>query len=62
LQRSNRKGRPGWLRSLMEFFGVGKQQEAAAIVAAVKAVKPVGRRETDRRMPMACVVTDDEML
>jgi hypothetical protein len=46
----------------MEFFGVGKQQEAAAIVAAVKAAKPVGRRETDRQMPMACVVTDDEML
>jgi hypothetical protein len=47
---------------VMEFFGVGKQQEAASIVAAVKAATPVGRRETDRRRPMAFVVADDEAL
>ena len=62
MQRSIRKGRSGWLRSVMAFFGVGKQQEAASIVAAVKAATPVGRRETDRRRPMAFVVADDEAL
>ncbi len=56
------KGRSGWLRSLIAFFNVGKQQEAAAIVAAVKAAKPVGRRETDRRRPMPFVVANDEAL
>ena len=62
MQRPIRKGRSGWLRSLIEFFRVDKHQEAAAIVAAVKAAKPVGRRETDRRRPMALVVADDEAL
>jgi hypothetical protein len=46
----------------MEFFGVGKQQEAASIVAAVKLATPVGRRETDRRRPMAFILPDDEAL
>ena len=46
--------RSGWLRSVMEFFGVGKQQELASILAAsaVKAATPVGRRDTDRRRPL----------
>ena len=48
----------------MEFFGVGKQQELASILAAsaVKVATPVGRRDTDRRRPMAFVVPDDEAL
>ena len=34
--------RSGWLRSLYSLFGFGKQQEAASILAAVRAAKPVG--------------------
>ena len=39
---SRNKLRSGWLRSLYNFFGLGKQQEAASILAAVRAAKPVG--------------------
>ena len=35
--------RSGWLRSLYNLFGFGKQQEEASILAAVRAAKPVGR-------------------
>jgi hypothetical protein len=62
LQRSIRKRRSGWLQNLTEFFGVGKQQEAAAIVAADKVATPLGRWENDRRRPMAFVVADDAAL
>jgi hypothetical protein len=40
--------RSGWLRSLYNLFGFGKQQEAASILAAVRAAKPVGRTRADR--------------
>ena len=40
--------RSGWLRSLYNLFGVGKQQEAASILAAVRAAEPVGHT----RMPV----------
>ena len=36
------KLRAGWLRSIFDLFGLGKQQEAASILAAVRAAKPVG--------------------
>ena len=37
--------RSGWLRSLYNLFGFGKQQEAASILAAVRAAKPVARAD-----------------
>jgi hypothetical protein len=45
---SRNKPRSGWLRSLYNLFGVGKQQEAASILAAVNAAKPVGHTRADR--------------
>ncbi len=42
------KLRAGWLRSLFNLFGLGKQQEAASILAAVRAAEPVGRTRADR--------------
>ncbi len=39
---SRNKPRSGWLRSLYNLFGLGKQQEAASILAAVRAAKPGG--------------------
>ena len=45
---SRNKLRAGWLRSLFDLFGVGKQQEAASILAAVRAVEPVGHTRADR--------------
>ena len=42
------KLRAGWLRSLFNLFGLGKQQEAASIVAAVRAAEPVGHTRADR--------------
>ena len=42
------KPRSGWLRSLYNLFGVGKQQEAVSILAAVRAAKPVGHTRADR--------------
>jgi hypothetical protein len=42
------KLRSGWLRSLYNFFGLGKQQEAASILAAVHAAEPVGHTRADR--------------
>jgi hypothetical protein len=39
---SRNKLRAGWLRSLFNLFGLGKQQEAASILAAVRAAEPVG--------------------
>jgi hypothetical protein len=36
------------MRSLYNLFGLGKQQEAASILAAVRAAKPVGRTRADR--------------
>ena len=43
--------RSGWLRSLYNLFGFGKQQEAALMIAAVRAAKPVGRTRADRAGP-----------
>ena len=42
--------RSGWLRtgSLDNLFGFGEQQEAASILTAVRAAKPVGRTRSDR--------------
>ena len=50
LQRttSRNKLRSGWLRSLYGLFGLGKQQEAASILAAVRAAEPVGQTRADR--------------
>ena len=62
MQRCIRKGRSGLLRSLTEFLGVGKQQDVASIVAAVKAAKPGRHPETDRRRPMAFILPDEEAL
>ena len=42
------KLRAGWLRSLFNFFGLGKQQEAASILAAVRAAEPVGHTRSGR--------------
>ena len=62
MQRCIRKGRSGLLRSLTEFLGVGKQQDVASIVAAVKAAKPVGHGGSDRRRPMAFISANHEAL
>ena len=46
--------RPGWLRSLYNLFGFGKQQEAlqaASILAAVRAAEPVRHTHADRAGP-----------
>ena len=40
--------RSGWLRSLYNLFGFGKQQEAASILAAVGAAAPVGHTCADK--------------
>ncbi len=61
MQRCIRKGRSGLLRSLTEFLGVGKQQDVASIVAAVRAGN-VGHPETDRRRPRAFIIPDEEAL
>ncbi len=45
---SRNKLRSGWLRSLFNLFGLGKQQEAASILAAVRAAEPVGHIRVDR--------------
>ena len=45
---SRNQRRSGWLRSPYNLFGFGKQQEAASILAAVRAAKPVGRTRADR--------------
>ena len=45
---SRKKLRSGWLRSLFDLFGLGKQQEAASILAAVRAAEPVGHTRADR--------------
>ena len=45
---SRNKPRSGWLRSLYNLFGVGKQQEAVSILAAVRAATPVGHTRADR--------------
>ncbi len=45
---SRNKLRSGWLRSLFDLFGLGKQQEAASILAAVRAAEPVGHTRADR--------------
>ena len=42
------KLRAGWLRSLFNLFGLGKQQEAASILAAVRAAEPVGHTRAHR--------------
>ena len=42
------KLRAGWLRSLFNLFGLGKQQEASSILAAVRAAEPVGHTRADR--------------
>ena len=44
---SRNKLRSGWLRSLFNLFGLGKQQEAASILAAVRAAEPVGHIRVD---------------
>ena len=46
--------RSGWLRSLYNLFGFGKQQEAlqaASILSAVRAAEPVRRTRADRADP-----------
>jgi hypothetical protein len=45
---SRNKLRSGWLRSLFHLFGFGKQQEAASILAAVRAAEPVRHTRADR--------------
>jgi hypothetical protein len=40
--------RSGWLRSLYNLFGFGKQQQEASILAAVRAAEPVRRTRADR--------------
>jgi hypothetical protein len=50
LQRTTSRNKPrsGWLRSLYNLLGVGKQQEAVSILAAVNAAEPVGHTRADR--------------
>jgi len=48
LQGARFRGRSGWLQKLYGLLGRGKQEEASAIVAVVKATQPVGHRSTKR--------------
>jgi hypothetical protein len=50
LQSPNARNKPraGWLRSLYNHFGVGKQQEAVLILAAARAGPAVGHTRADR--------------
>ncbi len=50
LQSTTSRNRPrsGWQRSLFNLFGFGKQHEAASILAAVRAAKPVVNTRADR--------------
>ena len=48
LQGSRFRGRSGWLQKLYSLLGRGKEEEASAIVAVVKATQPVGHRSTKR--------------
>ena len=48
MQGSRVRGRAGWLQKLYGLLGLGKQEEASAIVAVVKATQPVGHRSTKR--------------
>ena len=52
LQGSRFRGRSGWLKNLYSLLGRGKEEEASAIVAVVKATKPVGHRSTKRASAM----------
>ena len=67
LQGSRFRGRSGWLQKLYSLFGRGKQEEASAIVAVVKATKPVGHRNTKvagsiRRQQTAYIVHEEPTL
>jgi hypothetical protein len=50
LQRTTLRNQPraGWLRSLYNLFGFGKQKEAASILAAVNAAAPVRHTRATR--------------
>ena len=52
VQGSRFRGRSGWLQKLYGLLGRGKQEEASAIVAVVKATQPVGHRNTKRESAM----------
>ena len=64
LQGSRFRGRSGWLQSLYSLLGRGKQEEASAIVAVVKATKPVGHRDAERagaiRRQQTAFITHEE--
>jgi hypothetical protein len=67
LQGSRFRGRSGWLQNLHRFLGRGKEEEASAIVAVVKAAKPVGHRDakragTMRRQQTAFIVHQEPAL
>ena len=67
MQGSRVRGRSGWLQNLYRFLGRGKEEEASAIVAVVKAAKPVGHRNTHRagtmrRQQTAFIVHEEPML
>ncbi len=67
MQGSRFRGRFGWLQKLYRFLGRGKEEEASAIVAVVKAAKPVGHRNTHRagtmrRQQTAFIVHEEPML
>jgi hypothetical protein len=67
LQGSPFRGRSGWLQSLCSLLGRGKQEEASAIVAVVKATKPVGHWDAERagvirRQQTAFIVHEEPVL
>ncbi len=67
MQGSRFRGRSGWLQKLYSLLGRGKEEKASAIVAVVKATKPVGRRDTQhagtmRRQQTAFIVHEEPML
>jgi hypothetical protein len=67
VQGSRFRGRSGWLQKLYSLLGRGKEEEASAIVAVVRATKPVGHRDTQhagtmRRQQTAFIVHEEPML
>ena len=67
MQGSRFRGRSGWLQNLYLFLGRGKEEQASAIVAVVKAAEPVGHRDTQhagtmRRQQTAFIVHEEPML
>ncbi len=67
VQGARFRGRSGWPHKVYSLLGRGKEEQASAIVAVVKATEPVGHHNTQRAGPMrrqqtAFIVHEEPML